>query len=267
MSISKNPHRLLFLLCLILALSLSGCVRTTDGSFSSSADKDKAEAAYVRLGLAYLQEEQFDRSRQHLNRAMEINRRSAPAMAGLGLLNEAQGEMEIAERRFNEALSADRNYTRGRSYYGAFLYNEGRFEEAYEQLRRASEDTEFEGRPGIFINIGRTANRLGRYEDAAAAYQRSLRLERNNHAALEGAMVNLVEAGKFADARPLYERLVMSIRASENVNHSAASLWAGIRLADDRGDQDQVASLALLLRSRYPDSVEFEQYRAMRAND
>lgn len=260
------PFRL-FLFCLLLVLSLSGCVRTTDGTFSSSADKEKAEAAYVRLGLAYLQEEQYDRSRQHLNRALEINRRSAPAMAALGLLNQAQGEMDTAEKRFKEALSADRNFTRGRSHYGAFLYNQGRFSEAYEQLERASRDTEFEGRPGVFINLGRTAHRLGRYEDAAAAYQRSLRLERGNHAALEGAVVNLVEAGEYGEARPLYERLVMSIRASTDVNHSAASIWAGIQLADQQGDKDQVSSLALLLRSRYPDSVQFEKYRAMTAND
>lgn len=255
------------LLCLMLSLSLTGCVRSTDGAFSSEADKEKAEQAYVRLGLAYLREEQYDRSRQHLNRALEINRKSAEALAGLGLLNQVQGEMDVAEKRFLEALSADSKYTRGRSHYGAFLYSEGRYKEALEQFEIASQDQEYEGRPGVFIKLGRTANALERYDRAAAAYQRALRLERGNQRALEGALVNLVEAERFQEAAPFFERLQMSIRASESVSHSPESLWAGIRIADHYDDQDRVSSLALLLRKRYPDSVEFEKYRAMKAND
>ncbi|MDX1590209.1 MAG: tetratricopeptide repeat protein [Oleiphilaceae bacterium] len=257
----------LLVLCLVLGMGLGGCVRSTEGSFSESADKAKAEQAYVRLGLAYLQEEQYDRARQHLNRALEINRKSAEALAGLGLLNQVQGEMEVAEERFLESIAADGDYTRGRSYYGAFLYGEQRYEEALEQFEIAAQDREYDGRPGVFIKLGRTAQALGRHDRAAEAYLRALRLDRGNQRALEGALVNLVEAGRFEEAAPLYERLRMSIRATEAVDHSPATLWAGIRIADYYDDQDRVSSLALLLRKRYPDSLEYQQYKAMKAND
>ncbi len=252
---------------LMLIVALTGCVTYTDSTFDVAQDKEKAEQAYVRLGLAYLQQERFDRSRQNLNRALEINNRSAPAKAGLGLLNQAEGEYEIAEKRFLEALSEDPDFTRGRSYYGAFLFNQGRYDEALEEFRTASEDTEYENRAGIFVNLGRTANRMGLHEEAVQAYQRALRLNRNRRDAMEGSITALLELDRYDEARPLYQQLVRRIEQTQDARHSPQSLWAGIRIARQDNDADREASLALQLRNRFPDSDEHRKYRALKADE
>ncbi len=251
----------------VIFVFLGGCVSTTESTFQVAQDEEKAEQAYVRLGLAYIQEERFDRSRRHLNRALEINSSSAPATAAMGLLNQAEGEYALAEERFQQALDMDSGFTRGRSYYGVFLYNQGRYEEALEQFRTASEDTEYDNRGGIFVNRGRAAARIGEHEEAVESFQRAMRLERNNRRALEGALESLVELERFDEARPLFEQFARTVRSAEDVSHSPRTLLAGIKLARHDGDMDQEASLALQLRQRFPDSEQHRRYRAMSADD
>jgi type IV pilus assembly protein PilF len=77
----------------------------------------------------------------------------------------------------------------------------------------------------------------------------------------------LVDAGRYDEARPLFDQLKARIRRSGQTSHTPRSLWAGIRIAQHEGDQDEVASLALQLRKRFPDSEEHRKYRSMKTDD
>lgn len=252
---------------LAMLVFLGGCVSTTEGTFQVAQDEERAEQAYVQLGLAYIQEERFDRARRHLNRALEINSNSAPATATMGLLNQAEGEYGLAEERFQRALDLDSDFTRGRSHYAVFLYNQGRYEESLEQFRIASQDTEHDNRAGVFVNRGRAAREIGEHEEAAESFQRAMRLDRGNRRALEGSLTSLVELERYNEARPLFERFAQTVRSSEDVSHSPRTLLAGIKLARHDGDRDKEASLALQLRQQFPDSEQHRRYRAMSADD
>ena len=259
-----------FLEALLIAsviVSLASCVTQRQGAFSSDADEEEAEEAYVRLGLAYIQDENYERARRHLDRALEINDESAPALAAKALISQEQGEYDLAESRFRQALEYDPDYTRGRSHFGVFLYNQKRYEEALEQFRQASKDTDFEDRAGVFVNLGRAADRLGRHAQAAKAYRRAMQLDRGNLRAHLGAVAALVDAGRYDEAGPLFNQLKARIRRSSQASHTPRSLWAGIRIAQHEGDQDEVASLALQLRKRFPDSEEHQKYRSMKTDD
>lgn len=260
------PGSLRITAVLLLCVLVSGCVSQRKGTFASS-NPEEAEDAYVRLGLAYIQDDRYDRARRHLDRALEINDESAPAIAARGLISQEQGEYALAEEQFRRALDLDPDYTRGRSHFGVFLYNQGRYEEALEQFQRASEDTDYDNRASVFINLARTANRLGRYDEAAAAYQRTMQLKRGSTRAHIGAVTSLVDAGRYTEARPLYRQLRMRFERSPDVSHTPASLLAGIRLAREAGSEDEVSELARQLRQRFPDSEEYEQYRTMSTDD
>jgi|AntDeeMetagen134_2_1112570.scaffolds.fasta_scaffold00305_10 type IV pilus assembly protein PilF len=262
-----SKHFLGALLIASVVVSLTSCVTQREGAFSSDADKQEAENAYVRLGLAYIQDENYGRARRHLDRALEINDESAPALAAKALISQEQGEYQLAESRFRQALEYDSDYTRGRSHFGVFLYNQERYEEALEQFRQASKDTDFEGRAGVFVNLGRAANKLERHGEAANAYKRAMQLDRGNLRAHLGAVAALVDAGRYDEARPLFDQLKARIRRSGQTSHTPRSLWAGIRIAQHEGDQDEVASLALQLRKRFPDSEEHRKYRSMKTDD
>lgn len=262
--ITLNATRIITVL-LICSMAL-GCVSQRRGTFDSG-NPEEAEEDYVRLGLAYIQSERYDRARRHLDRALEINDDSAPAIAAKGLIAEAEGEHGLAEERFRRAMSLDPDYTRGRSHFGVFLYNRERYEEALEQFRRAVEDTEYDNRASVFLNLARTANRLERHDEAADAYQRAMQLKRGSMTAHVGAVNSLIKADRYSEARPLYRQLKMQIERSPDTSHTAGSLLAGIRLALEDGDEDEADSLAEQLRERFPDSEEYEQYRTMTADE
>ena len=247
---------------LLLCILAVGCVSQRQGTFASG-DPEQAEEDYVRLGLAYIQNDRYDRARRHLDRALEINDESAPAIAAKALINQEQGEYDLAEQRFRRALDLEPEYTRGRAHFGVFLYNRGRYEEALEQFRRASGDTDYEGRAGIFVNLARTASQLERHDEAAEAYQRAMQLRRGSTTAHIGAVTSLIDAGRYREARPLYRQLTMRIERSPDASHTPASLLAGIRLAKESGDDQEASELAEQLRERFPDSEEYQQYRTM----
>lgn len=264
----RNSRAKLAATSLLLAgLLLSGCVTTTDSRFSREADRDKALSSYVQLATAYIGQGNLERARHHLDRALEIDKSNAQALAAMGLVYSYEGEEELAEQNFRKAVSADGSYTRGRVYYGAYLYGQGDFQGARTQFAAASRDTSYKERGGVFYNLGMTEERLANLEGAEDAYRRAVDLTRGEPRTLLSLSRVLVEQGDYSAASRYYSRLQTMIQGNTRLTHSAESLYTGIRIARHFGDKDQEASMALLLRNEYPESYEHQQYKVLIAND
>lgn len=246
---------------------LSGCVTTTDSRFSREADREKALNNYVQLATAYIGQNNLERARHHLERALEIDDGSAPALAAMGLVYSYEGDTGLADDSFRQAISADSGYTRGRVYYGAFLYGQGDYQGARDQFSVASRDTSYKDRSGVFYNLAMTEERLGNIEAAEAAYRRTVELTRGEARALLSLSRVLVEQDNFSEASRYYSQLQTMIQRNTRLTHSAESLYTGIRIARHFRDQDQEASLALMLRNEFPESFEYQQYKVLIAND
>jgi type IV pilus assembly protein PilF len=76
-----------------------------------------------------------------------------------------------------------------------------------------------------------------------------------------------VEQDKYTEASRYYSRLQQLIQRSPRLAHSPESLYTGIRIARHFQDKNQESSLALLLRNEYPDSLEYQQYKVLIANE
>ncbi len=259
--------KVLSVIMLALGVLVSGCVTTTDSGFTREADRDKALNNYVRLATAYIGQGNLDRARHHLDRAMEIDDDSAAALAAQGLVYSADGEDRLAEKSFRQSIASDGQYTRGRIYYGAYLYSKRRFDDAKDQFSIASEDTGYEDRGSVFFNLGMTEERLGNVKSAETAYRRAVELTRGDARMLLALSRVLVEQDDYSAASRYYGRLQAIIRGSTQYSHSSESLFTGIRIARHYGDRDQAASLALMLRNKFPDSLEYQQYKVLIANE
>lgn len=253
------------ILLFVLALA-SGCVTTTESAFTKKKDEDKARDTYIQLGLAYIAREQYARARTNLERALEKDPRSAGATAAQGLIYQREGEYELAEELYVKALAFDPEFTRGRTYYAAFLYSQGRINEAFDQFKRASEDTEFSDRAQVFSNLATCALRLDQRNEAIHYYERSMRLDRYQPAVILAVTKLLIEDEKWEKATRYYNRYQNLVK-NTSVTHSPRSLFLGIQIARHYQDSGQESSLALMLESLYPDSKELQQYKTEVAND
>lgn len=251
------------LLGVLLTAMLAGCVTTTDSPFAREADKDKAIKNYVQLGTAYIGQGNIERARLHLDRALQLDPDNPGAHSAMGLVYQSEREPELAEKSFQRALSTDPDYTRGRVFYGAFLFGQNRFEDAREQFRRAAQDTEYPDRASVFFNLGLTEERLDDVEAASRAYRRSVELSRGDAQSLLALSRTLVELGDYQEAAAYYNRLTNTMQRNPNMRHSPESLFTGIRIARYFSDQDRESSLALLLKNKFPESDEYQQYKVL----
>lgn len=253
-------------LCLVLALSAlvtAGCVTSTDSRFQREADKQEAIQNYVRLATAYVGQGNTDRARVHVDRATELAPNDPAVLAAKGLLYQSDSESELAERAYREAISRDSGYTRARVYYGAFLFGKGRFEEARDQFLAASRDTEYSDRASVFFNLGLSQERLDNLDGAVSSYRRSVELSRGEARSLLALSRTLVATDQYDAAARYYSQLMGALQRNTNLRHSPESLITGIRIARYFGNNDREASLGMLLKSDYPSSLEYQQYKVL----
>ncbi len=238
-----------------MALFLSGCVTTVTGGTNREKNPEKALTSHVQLGLNYLRVKNRESARFHLEKALELDKRSAAANDGMALLYQLEGENELAEKYFKAALKADSDFSRSRNNYGSFLYQKERFTEAYKEFEKASSDLGYDARPTALVNLGRTALKLNDIDRAEAAFSHSLSLNPRNPAAIVESAEIAFNKQDYAEAKRLIDQYGKLTR------HSARTLWLGIRLEQIFGNRDQEASYGLQLKSLHPYSKEYLEYK------
>ena len=239
----------------LVVISLSACVTTETGKLGANADPAKAEASYVQLGLAYLQNGNRDSSRLNFENALELNKRSAPAHEGIARLYQLEAENELAEKHFRLALRYDPEFSRAHNNYGYFLFLHDRYEEAYKEIDKAARDVSYESRGVALLNLGKTALKLGNQERARAAFEHALSVQPN----LTPVFVELAdisyEMGDYALAKSYLDRHLSVAKPTPRI------LWLGIRLERKFGNTDKERSYAIQLKNLYEYSQENLDYQ------
>lgn len=163
--------------CLVALLSvawLTGCANTQLSSSSALDDTSLPPAdAYTRLGIAYLEQHSNRRAFQALDHALEIAPNDPEALQAMAIVYQRQGEAALASEYFQQALSVDAGHTQARNNYAAFLYEQGRIEEACQQLEKATSDTEYVHRDRLFANLGKCQFKLGNIAGARQSLARA----------------------------------------------------------------------------------------------
>ncbi|AMC99333.1 MULTISPECIES: type IV pilus biogenesis/stability protein PilW [Halomonas] len=154
------------------SLWLTGCASQAERSDGSSPAE-----AFTELGMAYLEQDNLPRAIAALNRALENDARNPQALQAMAIVYQRQGEDELADETFQQALKADPDYSRARNNYAAFLYDKGRTAEACEQLELASRDTQYANRAQLFANLGQCYWELGDLAKARSGFERAQSLE------------------------------------------------------------------------------------------
>ncbi|RJG10277.1 type IV pilus biogenesis/stability protein PilW [Pseudomonas cavernicola] len=242
-------------LLLFFTSLLVGCVSTGNvDPMKTGKGRDQARDAYVQLGIGYLQQGSTEQAKVPLKKALQLDPSNADAHAALALLFQIEMEPELADEHFRKAISERSNDPRFLNNYGSFLFEQGRYKEAFERYQQAAQDNLYPERSRVFENLGMTALKLNKSDEAKKYFERSLRLnKRQPRALLEMAELSF-EGKAYVPARDYYE----SFSALSEQN--SRSLLLGSRLANIFEDRDKAASLGLQLKRLYPGTPEYQQY-------
>lgn len=242
-------------LYLFLACLLAGCVRTGDvDPMSTSEGRAAARDAYIQLGLGHLRQGSTERAKEPLRKALELDSSSAEAYATLAVVYQREMEPKLAEENYRKAVSLSDGDARILNNYGGFLFEQKRYQDAYEQYLKASMDTLYTERSRVFENLGLTALRLGNPEEAKQHFQKALRMNSLRSTSLLELGLLSYASKDYVAARSYYEGFVQLARQNPQ------SLLLGIRLAKIFDDRSQAASLGLQMKRLYPGTPEYQQY-------
>jgi len=238
------------------AWCLAACVTTTQGAFTDKADPKEALKLRVELARKYIGEGDWENAKRNLKIAYDMDPDNAEVHEAFALVYQSTGEFELAEQSYKTAIRLRKNFSRARNNYAAFLFSQGRYQDAEKQLEYVVQDSLYQGRPLAFVNLGLCREQLFDYQGAEEAFRRALTMDRTNSIALlELAQIHF-DAGDFSLAEKYYGTYRSVVR-----QQSARGLWLGIRLARKSGNSDAEASYALALANLYPDSPEYETYK------
>ncbi len=247
---------MLRVLFVMLAVSLAAC--TTTETVTPLPEKQpemgKVLEKQIELGVGYLRRGDYQRAKDKLTRALEIDPKSGVAHTTFGLLFQLEGEYELAERYFKAAIRHQPELTQARNNYGAFLFSQKRYHEAVEQLSIAAEDRFYVNRASVFENLGVAYLRIGNAEGAEQAFLRATQLNPDQARALLELGEIRFQQRNYVAARDLYYRHTRSAR------HSPRSLWLCVRVSRIFQNADEEASCGLALKNIYPASDEYQAY-------
>ncbi len=247
-------------LTVLQILVVGGCVTTTTGGFNPEVSEEEALDDYVQLAVAYYEANDMAGARRHITNALEINDQSSEVYNILALVHRREGDLDLANEAFLRAIRLNSNNSQARNNYAAFLFDQQRYQEAYEQLEIVSGDTGYDGRAIAFENLGRNALRMGAADEAERAFTRALQLNRNLYvSALELAQIRFAN-GNYQSARTLYDQY-RTIKDFYGIPYTPRSLWIGIQVEAHFQNEAEMEGYVRLLTALYQDSPEYQLYQ------
>ncbi len=241
-------------LCAVCMVLLGGCITTETGGAKASSTPQRLQA-FLDLARGYLEQRDYVHARPPLEQALKVDPTSAEAHVLMATVNLAEGDKQLAEREYKDALRHEPRNAMAQNNYGTFLFAEGKYKEAAEHLKVAAEDSKYLRRAQAYENLGLTQLKLGAPADAEQSFLRAL-------------MLNAVQPRSAFELAEIYFNAADFVRSKQYFDSyntmgrpTARSLWLGIRLSHVAGDLDQLSSQALALKNLFPDSPEYRLYQ------
>ncbi|NVK58222.1 MAG: type IV pilus biogenesis/stability protein PilW [Alteromonadaceae bacterium] len=244
--------RICLVLCLVL---LAGCVseNQSDG-FGSSFDQEEAAQTRVSLGLTYLKNGNYSQAKQNLDKALTFAPDSASTHYGLAYYYQVVGEVERAAEAYETAMELAPNDADIANSYGAFLCQNGRYDQAKNFFLQAVNAEQYANSAQTYENMALCAQSQGKGEDAIMYLNSALKHQ-------PGRAKTLFILTEMYVATEQFELAEQTLKKYERVARvSADSLWMAIEIATGKGDLATAGQYGDMLLSMYPDSALSKLY-------
>jgi len=246
-------------LLLLLGVLLSGCTTTTSKPDLSDEQLHRASELNAELGVRYMQQGNYDWAMTKLQKSIEQNEDNARAHHYLAELYRRVGKPKDAEKHFQAAMDLSPDDPALLNNYGIFLCDRNKYEQALRYFNKALNDPVYPGKAGIYENMGQCELQRGNLYRAEEYLLKALHLNpKLPQANLDMAQLTF-DKQLYTQSRNYLNNYLAQ------ANHNAQSLWLGILLERRTGNRNRVASYAILLKGKFPDSKEAKLLRKLEA--
>ena len=247
--------------CVLLAL-LAGCssqplpsdapVRDTGTITGEAGDPRNRARVHTELAAAYYSRGNMGVALEELRIATAADPSFPQAHAVFGMVYMDLKENKLAQQSFEKALELSPTDPDINHNYGWFLCQSGREREAVRYFMQAVKNPLYVTPWRSYSAAGTCTMRTNNLKDAEDYFQRALKLEPDDPAALLQLGHIRYRQGQMDDARRMVTRL------NRLIAPTAESLWLALRVERKLGERVAEQSFANQLRRRFPNSAEFQ---------
>lgn len=235
------------ILPLTLGLFLAGCSATSD------IDKNRSKRAAeinAQLGVEYMRQERYEVAKLKLEKALEQDPDNVDIYHYMAELYRRLDEFDIAQSYFDKALAKDENNSALLNNYGVFLCDRKQYAKAIESFEKVLKNPVYQRKDLVYENMGVCYLRQGNLLLA----EKYLNKAYSSNPSLPVTTLNLAQLSfdkqLFKEADFHFQRYI------KMAQHTPQSLWLGYLLETRKGNKNQAASYAVLLKGKYPTSDE-----------
>ena len=230
---------------------------TADTSNTSSGDgydRGKAASTRLSLGLRYLAQGDYNKAKFNLDKALTHTPENDNVLRGFAWYYEQVNEIKLAELYYQKALKVNGKNPALLNQYGVFLCRHNKLDKSLAMFDASVKILNNQDVSGTYENAATCNYMAGKKELAEQLYRKALNHNPEQRDSLLGMARIEYNKNRYSRSRSYLTRF-------EKIGkHSARSLWLAIRTESHLGNMDAVASYALKLEQRFPDSEETELY-------
>lgn len=231
---------------LSLFVFLSAC---SSGNNFILEPRNKEAADYnARLGAEYLRKNRLDLAEDKLSRALSQNPSSSEANHYYALLQNRLGDKTKANRHFQKAIWLDKDNPDIHNNYGSFLCQEGQYDQAVSEFKKALEDPLYKTPEYAYTNAGVCLRRANKLEEAEQYLREALKKNDKYAPALLEMAEIMAQNKTYAKAQAFLYRY------DEMAPATAESLHLCYKVNESLQDKEEKERCRNALLSTYPDS-------------
>jgi len=232
---------------IMLILALPGCASKQTREHSKPESSAEINA---KLGLGYLRQGNYDVAQSKLEKAVRQDPKLAIAHHYIAELYRQTGSYELAGEHFERALKLDPRDPLLQNNYGVYLCDQKRYKEAEERFLKVIDMPTYKRPDEAYENAGLCALRIPDPVKAEKYFRHALNINpRLTNSLYQMAQLNF-DIHEYLKARAFLQRF-FSISG-----HTSQSLWLGIKIERELGDETALNQYSKLLSDKFPDSEE-----------
>jgi len=237
----------------LLSVLLGGCTSTGSRHHGDGEPKKDPAEVNAHLGIEYMRKGMYEPALEKFNKAIRQNPDQQLAQVSLGILYERLGEDDLAEQHYKKAYSINRKDPVTLNAYGQYLCRIGKLDQADQMFLKAVKDPLYELPELVYTNAGICARKRPDLDLAETYFREALRHNPKYQPALQDMVRTTFAREQYLATRAYLQRL------QELEPLQPEFLWIGVRTEASLNDKSGMASYALVLKNRYPESEETQQ--------